>query len=199
MKSTITERKYKAIYRLLDRVSPVDYDCGELCGAACCTCTYSPDGFDDGEYLGLYLLPGEEKVHRNREENEWIRWDYMIAEDYEFPESWHGKVYFIQCKTAPACPRRQRPIQCRTFPLSPHIGEDGVFHMIMYAEELPYKCPLLGDEKRSEGREIQLSDRFIRATYTAWKHLLKDPLILDLVEMDSQARIEEGKNLITVI
>ena len=38
MKSTIRKNTYKAIYRLLDRVSPVDYDCGTLCGAACCTC-----------------------------------------------------------------------------------------------------------------------------------------------------------------
>ena len=37
MKSTIKKSTYKAIYRLLDTVSPVDYDCGLLCGAVCCT------------------------------------------------------------------------------------------------------------------------------------------------------------------
>ena len=46
-------------------------------------------------------------------------------------EQWQGRVYFIQCKTAPYCPRKSRPIQCRTFPLAPHIDENGMFHMIM--------------------------------------------------------------------
>ena len=43
MKSTIKKRTWKAIYRLLDRVSPLPYDCGALCNAACC-CGGS-DGF----------------------------------------------------------------------------------------------------------------------------------------------------------
>ena len=37
IKSTITKNEYRAIYRLLDKVSPIEYDCGKLCGAACCT------------------------------------------------------------------------------------------------------------------------------------------------------------------
>lgn len=43
IKSTIRKRTYRAIYRLLDRVSPVDYDCGTLCGAACCMVESEPD------------------------------------------------------------------------------------------------------------------------------------------------------------
>ena len=46
VKSTISKTTYEAIYRLLDRVSPVDYDCGTLCGGACCTCTYEPDDIE---------------------------------------------------------------------------------------------------------------------------------------------------------
>ena len=30
--------KWKAVYRLLDRVSTLPSDCGKLCGSACCTC-----------------------------------------------------------------------------------------------------------------------------------------------------------------
>ena len=60
MKSIIKKRTWKAIYRLLDRVSPIDGDCGRLCGAACCTCG---DAEKDGteEDLGIYLYPGEHK------------------------------------------------------------------------------------------------------------------------------------------
>ncbi len=37
MKQIIPTRTYKAMYRLLDRVSPIDGDCGRLCGSICCT------------------------------------------------------------------------------------------------------------------------------------------------------------------
>lgn len=186
MKSTISKRTYAAIYRLLDRVNPIDGDCGSLCGAACCTCTYEPEDFEfnaEGDenadnYMGIYLLPGEEAVHEQKG-SDWIDWGYLQAEDYEFPESWHGKVSFIQCRTAPFCPRDKRPIQCRTFPLAPYFDENQEFHVIMNVDDLPYECPLLEDE-------IELQEDFVQATYIAWKHLVRDPLISDMVKMDSE-------------
>lgn len=195
MKSSITKTTYLAIYRLLDRVSPVDYDCGSLCSAACCLCDYAPEDIEyhapgdenADQYMGLMLLPGEEKVF-DETDDEWIFWGSLLAEDYDYPDSWHGRVPFIQCRTAPSCKRNKRPIQCRTFPLSPHIDEDGIFHMILCADELPYTCPLISEE-------IALNDDFIKATYTCWKHLIRDPLILDLVMMDSEYRIEDGAPL----
>ena len=95
MKSTIKRSTWKAIYRLLDRVSPIDGDCGKLCGCACCT----PEGDETQEglgdfVLGMYLLPGEEKLFSMKED--WLKWSVENAEDYEFPDSWHGKVYFIR-------------------------------------------------------------------------------------------------------
>ncbi|MEG2199634.1 MAG: hypothetical protein RRY25_05045, partial [Anaerovorax sp.] len=44
---------------------------------------------------------------------------------------------------------------------------------------LPYSCPLIRDK-------IPLEKPFINATYTVWKHLIQDPLIYDLVDMDSE-------------
>ncbi len=173
MKSIIKKRTYQAIYRLLDRVSPVPYNCGILCNAACCSC-----GNDD-ESLGIYLLPGEDKVHPRQDS--WLSWSAENAEDYEFPDSWHGKVYFVRCKTPPICPREKRPMQCRTFPLTPHIDEDGVLSLILNDGELPYLCPLIEEE-------IELSPDFVKATYTCWKHLIRDPLIYDLVREDSEYR-----------
>lgn len=196
MRSTISKRTYKAIYRLLDRVNPIDGDCGSLCDAACCTCTYEPEDFEfnsDGDenadnYMGIYLLPGEEAVFEQKDE-EWIDWGYLQAEEYEFPESWHGKVSFIQCRTAPICPRERRPIQCRTFPLAPYFDENHVFHVIMNVDDLPYVCPLLEDE-------TELKEDFIQATYTVWKHLVRDPLIADMVEMDSEFIREDNVDVI---
>ena len=181
MKSMIKKKTWKAIYRLLDRVSPVNYDCGTLCDAACCT--YSGDIEDDD--MGIYLYPGEEKIHDR--DSDWLTWSVQQAEDFDFPDSWTGKVYFVRCKTPPVCPRKMRPFQCRTYPLTPHITEDGVLTLIKNDEELPYMCPLIKDD-------IRLNESFVKATYTVWCHLLRDPLIYDLVEMDSAAR-EEDDNL----
>lgn len=172
IKGKTRERTFRAIYRLLDRVSPVPYDCGTLCGAACCDVS--------NEDMGIFLLPGEEKVHfRN---DEWLKWDTLSTEEYEFPDSWHGEVYFVRCKTPPHCPRERRPIQCRTFPLWPNITEDGILELIYNdSEGLPYTCPLIT-------KETELNPDFVQATYTVWKHLLKDPLIYDLIEMESEER-----------
>ena len=216
MKSTIKKRTWKAIYRLLDRVSPLPYDCGALCNAACC-CGGS-DGFpfsaetdtegnpicpaascdangdmmadpsleDDGA-LGIYLYPGEDKIHDKKDP--WLKWTTERAEDYEFPDSWVGNLYFVRCQTPPSCPREKRPLQCRTYPLLPHLTEDGFFFLVRNNDpDLPYRCPLVEDA-------MELDPRFVRATYTAWKHLLRDPKIFDLVEMDSRAREESGIDL----
>jgi hypothetical protein len=75
MKSTIRKSTYKAIYRLLDRVSPIDTDCGLLCGAACCT----PEKDPDAEDVGIYLLPGEEKIHSK--DDDWLEWTEDRAEN----------------------------------------------------------------------------------------------------------------------
>jgi hypothetical protein len=179
MNSTITKRTYKAIYRLLDRVSPIDLDCGALCGSVCCT--YDSGKGKDGFSMGIYLLPGEEQLFTKTED--WLEWSYSKVNGSDFPDSWHGIVYFIRCKTPPLCKRYLRPMQCRTFPLAPHITDEGELKMILYPSKLPYKCPLIHSN-------IILDDRFVRATQTAWKHLIRDEYIYDLVKYDSSFRIK---------
>ena len=156
----------------------------QLCGAACCTCGSQTDSCDlcDEDDFGIYLLPGEDKVFDRKED--WIGWEKNRAEDYEFPDSWHGTIYFLHCKTAPCCPREKRPLQCRFFPLAPHLDEEDVLHIVYQDGELPYDCPLIS-------QKIPLNEDFIHATYTVWKHLIRDPLLYDLVVLDSDFRIEE--------
>lgn len=181
MISSITERKYRAMYRLLNRVNPVDYDCGTLCGAACCTCEDA--GGEEGEpQMGMYLLPGEEKLFTMEED--WLHWSVEDAEDYDFPESWQGDLYFVTCLNRPHCPREKRPLQCRFFPLAPHLDENDTLRLILSDVELPYVCPLIA-------QNMELTPEFIKATYTVWKHLIHDELIYDLVAYDSSYRDEE--------
>ena len=179
LKSTIRKREYQAIYRLLDRVSPIEGYCGMLCGCACCVT-------EGEEEMGIYLLPGEDKLHSRHDD--WLTWTDERAEDYEFPESWKGVVHFVRCKEPPHCPREKRPIQCRTFPLVPHLDEDDELTLVYNDMELPYACPLIEEE-------IPLTERFVQATYTAWSHLVRDPLIYDLVKMDSRAREDSLREL----
>lgn len=192
MKSSIN---FKAIYRLLDSVSPIDGDCGKLCGAACCTCDNGQsedalikDARDDADYeMGIYLLPGEEDMFTGDET--WVKWGHLAAEDFEFPESWTGNVAFLECRVAPCCPRKKRPLQCRFYPLTPHIDYNNNLWLIYQkAESLPYVCPLIEDR-------IPLNESFMKATYTVWKRLIQDPLIYDMVEMDSDYRIEDGEEI----
>ena len=206
IKSTIRKSEYEEIYRLLDTVSPLPFDCGILCGAACCGTddeawaghpVFEDDGAalqgrDAGEdipEMGIYLLPGEEKVHSKKDG--WLTWSEERAEDYEFPDSWKGKVYFVRCKTPPHCPREKRPIQCRTFPLSPHYMEDGRLVMILNDLELPYQCPLIEEE-------MDLDPVFLKVTWSCWARLVEDPLIRDLVRMDSEGRNGYADGMIVV-
>ena len=135
--------------------------------------------------MGLYLLPGEETVFDGTED--WILWGSLDAEEYDFPDSWHGRVPFLQCAKAPFCDRRKRPVQCRTYPLAPYIDENGDLYMIYHQDPLPYECPLVTDRD-----SYPLDPAFVKATWTCWKHLIRDPLIFDLVEYESGIREEEG-------
>jgi hypothetical protein len=112
-----------------------------------------------------------------------MTWHTQSTEEYDFPESWHGKVFWVRCNEPPHCLREMRPIQCRTFPLSPHLTEEGELCLVWNDSDLPYICPMIEDE-------TELQPDFIKATYTVWKHLIRDPLIYDLVRMDSEEREE---------
>ena len=162
-------RKWKAVYRLLDQVETEVYDCGTLCGSACCACNKTED-------MGIYLFPGEHLLLREvlSEYPDWLEWSSEDPGELGFPESWTDPVYFLKCRTAPVCPRRFRPLQCRTFPLKPVIGENGVLEMIWNDEELPYRCPIIE-------KNMPIHDDFYKATYTVWTHLMQDRRIFDLV------------------
>ena len=178
MKASINKETYEKIYDALGKVSPVDFDCGMICGASCCV----PEGREenDGEELGMYLLPGEEAVHDMNDS--WLSWEVEAASDYDFPKSWDGAVCFVNCNVNPSeCHRDKRPIQCRTFPLLPHLDKKKGLCLIYDDSDLPYECPLITN--RSE-----LNEDFIEETYKAWEILITDPLIYDLVKMDSDRR-----------
>ena len=161
-------RKWKAVYRLLDRVNVEVYDCGTLCGNICCTCQS-----DDLE-MGIYLFPGEHLLLEEMGDPSWLEIEVQDPAELDFPKSWKEPVYFVNCKNPPYCMRKFRPLQCRTFPLKPVFGENGVLELIWDDDELPYKCPLIE-------QNAPIHDDFYKATYTVWSHLARDRRIFDLI------------------
>lgn len=168
---------FKEIYELLDKVNPIDSDCGLLCGAACCQQDASE------EDLGIYLLPGEASVHDKSDS--WLDWSEEDPEESGFPESWTDPVDFVVCHGPKSCKRWLRPIQCRTFPLEPHLTEDGKLFMIVNSMELPYACPLVDEYTK-------IDSEFVDVTKKAWSRLIQDQRIYDLVYEDSRYRDEDG-------
>ncbi len=170
--------KYREIYRILDSAHPVEFDCGTLCDSACCNNAY----FGSGESY-IYLLPGE------KEYLESVGCEIQIVRekrsDHYLPRSWGRYVYIAHCPGADVCGRDVRPIQCRTFPLQPYIGDDGTLKMILSRMDLPYACPFV------EG-EAKVSYDFCKAAYEAWLLLTEDKAIRDLVRLDSKNIMKKG-------
>ena len=105
----------------------------------------------------------------------------MDSSEIKYPHSWKGQIYLVKCVNPPKCDRSIRPIQCRTFPLIPHLNKKGEFHLIFDESEFPYKCPIVHDH-------IQLNKEFVKVTYEIWTMLMRNPLVYDLVDMDSRMR-----------
>ena len=165
-------KKWKAIYRLLNRVEVEAYDCGALCGNICCTCE------SEKMNLGIYLFPGEHLLLEEMGDTSWLEIELQDPRELGFPRSWKDPVYFVNCKTPPVCRREWRPLQCRTFPLKPVFGENGVLEMIWENDVLPYKCPIIE-------QNAPIRDDFYKATYTVWSHLARDPRFFDLIMQQS--------------
>ncbi|MCR5672710.1 MAG: hypothetical protein K6F87_03220 [Lachnospiraceae bacterium] len=164
---------YAQIYEMLDKVSPVPYDCGTLCGSVCCKDAPSK------EELYIYLLPGEKEYLESVGCP--LKIERQNSGEHYLPASWGEYVYLASCNGPKECPRKCRPIQCRTFPLEPHLAKKGVLQLIYCDVSLPYKCPLITES-------VKLSDDFIKTTYKAWEILMKDRIIWDMVKMDSRNR-----------
>ena len=86
---------------LLGDITPLRFDCGLLCGAACCRSL-------PGEETGMALFPGEERLCP---EAGWRLLPHPLG----------------QLAVCPGvCDRGERPLACRMFPLLPLLRESGV-------------------------------------------------------------------------
>lgn len=146
----------------------IDGNCGELCGYHCCR------GYDGDEDLGMYLLPLEYEMVQEKLK---VPYERHTSKDYELMNL--KKQYYIFCTNDSGCLREFRPIQCRTYPIEPHLV-NGTLQLIVEKTQL-HECPLIN--KRELWR-----DEYIDGIYQGWTLLLTIKPIRKYIESISNKR-----------
>lgn len=106
---------------LLTNVTPMRADCGALCGARCCR----PDADGRG---GMLLFPGEQALYKD------APWAALSPCGEVMPG-----MTLLTCNGS--CPRAERPLACRLFPLIPVISQ-GCLRVMRDVRAWPV-CPLM--------------------------------------------------------
>lgn len=166
------KRIYKEAYRLLEQVTPLRVDCGQLCSGACCIS-------EDNE-AGMYLYPGEECMYKN-ENTPWLR-----IEPSAFLYGDADKVTQIAICDG-TCDRALRPLSCRIFPLIPYLKEDGKPEIII-DPRAKSMCPLA-----QTFRMADFEPEFVRRVKMIFGVLLKNKDVRDFVIEQSYVLDEIGK------
>lgn len=140
---------FELAYELTNDITPKKYDCGKLCGSACCNNFKASDSSD----TGMALLPYEK--------------EFLIskgADESSFTETGDEIIYV--CKGT--CTRSLRPFACRIFPYFSVIKNDKFY--ISRDPRAVSVCPLLSSRLLKRP-----SVYFLRAVRIATKILLTNP------------------------
>lgn len=171
---------YRVIYEMAYEAmntSVLPYDCGKLCSHNCCR-----NDYENPEEFGVYLLPYEYehflKYTDAIKPNQLVR---HTAKDRFIPKSVKGLNYFL-CDSEKDCLRYYRPIQCRTYPLEPHLERD-VLYLVVERDQI-HSCPLI--EMKSKWQP-----EYVRGIYRGWTQLMQIPEVRKLVLFDSDLRRRE--------
>lgn len=160
---------FEKAYRLLDKITPIKTDCGELCDKACC------DSAD--EEAGMYLFPGEEVMYRKLPS--WLK---IEKSDFIYRNK---AVSIAICMEQ--CERNLRPLACRIFPLTPYYEKNGAM-VIRIDPRAVGICPL------ARKQAIQkLDEDFIEAVINVFKFLARDKDIRAYIRSLSRLIDEDEK------
>lgn len=169
------ETIYKRAYALMDQ-SVIDSNCGALCNYHCCR----PID-DQGNGMGMYLLPYEYKYLKMKNGLDGMALERHTNDAFELPEGVE-QMFYMFCDEE-NCNRVLRPIQCRTYPFEAHLI-DGQLYLVIEKMQV-HNCPLLvmKDKWRRE---------FIAGVYEGWALLLSVPNIRHYIQGESRIREQEG-------
>jgi len=150
---------YRQAYNILENVTPLRLDCGNLCRKACCQ---NPEY----EEAGMYLFPGEENIYSRMPQ-------WLTVRQINWNPNPERKIYLATCNGT--CDRSIRPLACRIFPLTPYIGPSDILQIRMDIRAKPI-CPLA-----QQGRQA-LNPEFIQKVRAASQILMTDPDIKDFIK-----------------
>lgn len=173
MKTTINAKIfYEKLYKMLENVTPLTVDCGQLCDGACCAVT------DD--VTGMYLFPGED-----------IMYDPMPSwgEIHDIDFTYDGGKYIDLFTCTGTCDRKLRPLSCRIFPLVPYAKRGEKLQILMDVRGRGM-CPLatamkIGDlspefvEKVTQAMQLCMAVRETREFIYALSGSLDDIKLLE--------------------
>jgi hypothetical protein len=144
---------YHKLYRILDKKTPLKFDCGLLCGSKCCR---------GGSNNGMHLYPGEECMYGFQSE-------FLELKEESLSNT---TISFAVCKGE--CNRKYRPLACRIFPFAPYISSDGKLYIVKDPRAY-YQCPLFHSE------DIRISGIFKRKIRDIFHLVIKDPEIKEYI------------------
>jgi len=176
MKEVNYKELYEAAYAAMNS-SVLDYDCGSLCNHNCCR-----NDYENPEEFGVYLLPYE--YEHLLKETGMVPDEKLVfhsAKDRFMPKAIKG-LYYFYCDVEKDCLRHYRPIQCRTYPLEPHI-EKGQLYLVVEKDQI-HNCPLIKMKEKWQ-------EAYLKGMYEGWSLLIQIPEVRKLVLYDSDFRLHE--------
>jgi hypothetical protein len=161
---------YLKAYEILQKSTPLKFDCGKICNKLCCKSIE--------ENSGMYLFPGEEAMYEGLDSPTIIPSGFQTGED--------KTALLALCYGN--CDRNLRPLACRFFPLTPFITSKGILTVKIdpRAEEI---CPIARNSDRS-----QLHPDFVKNARRISQLLIEDPEIKAFIEKLS-GMLDEYANL----
>lgn len=110
-----------AARRLLHALTPLKTDCGRLCGGACC---------QGDERTGMLLFPGEDALYAGCGFADVLDADFTLGGE---------AARLLVCRGT--CPRAERPLACRLFPLFLRFDKRGGTRIVLDSRACAV-CPL---------------------------------------------------------
>ena len=154
-------------YSYLNEVTPVKFDCGRLCGSACCGENAGPEG---EEGMGMWLLPGEKELLEGEV-------------GYTFKKN-ESETDCLICSGT--CDRDFRPFACRIYPYYASLKQLPEGRIMIKIKPDPrsfISCPLVSPYAV---RKYRPSAGFVKNAVRAVRLLLSRPAFRsELLEISS--------------
>ena len=136
-----------AARNMLNALTPLKTDCGRLCGGACC---------QGDEQTGMLLFPGEDALYAGCGFARVLTADFALGSE---------TARLLVCRGT--CPRGERPLACRLFPLFLRFDAQGGTRVVLDPRAHTV-CPLTG-----YGMEA-LDGAFVAAAREAYALLMEN-------------------------